>query len=243
LHDVPSGAVLALAASRPASHGHEWLLVADPQPRPRAAAALAALPAASREIAAAAAVAPADAVTRLTGARASEPAFRARLADARIVHIAAHAVVPERETANAFLAFGRDRTVKSEEGDGRVTAAEIYDMPVGADLVVLSACRSGRGRITGDGVAGFTRAFISAGARTVVASLWDAPDETARRLMARFYRQFAQGQATTEALRAAQLALLADLRAGKVSVKSPAGDVVLPAHPALWAGFRVHGLP
>lgn len=243
VHDVPSGAVLALAASRPASDGRQWLLVADPQPRPPAAAALAALPAAAREIAAAASVAPADAVTRLVGSRASETAFRAELADARVVHIAAHAVVPEKDTANAFLAFGRDRTVPGARGDGRVTAAEIYDMPVGADLVVLSACRSGRGRITGDGVAGFTRAFISAGARTVVASLWDAPDETARRLMARFYRQYAQGQATTEALREAQLALLADLRAGRVVVKSPAGDVALPPHPALWAGFRVHGLP
>jgi CHAT domain-containing protein/tetratricopeptide (TPR) repeat protein len=243
IHDVPSGAVLALAASRPVSPGRDWLLVADPQPRPRAAAALAPLPGASREIAAAAAVAPANAVTRLTGAGASEPAFRARLADARVIHVAAHAVVPERDTANAFLAFGRAATVKSDEGDGRVTAAEIYDMHVGADLVVLSACRSGRGRITGDGVAGFTRAFMSAGARTVVASLWDAPDETARRLMSRFYRRFAGGDSTAEALRAAQLSLLAELRAGKVSVKSPAGDVVLPPHPALWAGFRVHGLP
>jgi CHAT domain-containing protein len=77
----------------------------------------------------------------------------------------------------------------------------------------------------------------------VVASLWDAPDETARRLMSRFYRQFARGQAGAEALRAAQLALLADLRAGKVSVSTPAGETVLPPHPALWAGFRVHGMP
>ncbi len=127
--------------------------------------------------------------------------------------------------------------------DGRLTAVEIYDLHVGADLVVLSACRSGRGRITGDGVAGFTRAFISAGARTVVASLWDAPDESARRLMSRFYAELAGGHDKAESLRAAQLALLADLRAGRVKVASPAGDVVLPPHPALWAGFRVHGLP
>jgi CHAT domain-containing protein len=243
VHDVPSGAVLALSASRPVSKGGDWLLVADPRPRPRAAAPLPPLPGAAREIAAAALVAPAGAVTRLIGARASEPAFRARLANARVVHIAAHAVVPERDAANAFLAFGRDAATAGGAGDGRVTAAEIYDLPVGADLVVLSACRSGRGRVTGDGVAGFTRAFISAGARTVVASLWDAPDETARRLMSRFYRQFARGQATTEALRAAQLALLGDLRAGKVSVSTPAGEAALPPHPALWAGFRVHGLP
>jgi CHAT domain-containing protein len=243
IHDVPSGAVLALTASRPGSASREWLLVADPQPRPRAAAALAPLPAAAREITAAAAVAPADAVRWLIGVRASEPAFRAGLDAARVVHIAAHAVVPDGDAARAFLAFGRDRAAVGDGGDGRLTAAEIYDLQVAADLVVLSACRSGGGRTTGDGMAGFTRAFISAGARTVVASLWDAPDETARRLMSRFYRQFARGQAGAEALRAAQLALLADLRAGKVSVSTPAGETVLPPHPALWAGFRVHGMP
>lgn len=243
LHDVPSGAVLALAASRRAGDGRSWLLVADPQPRPRGAAGLPPLSSAAREVSAAASVAPREAVRSLAGTRATEAAFRAGLAEAAVVHIAAHAVVPARDPAGAFLALGRGRPSTSEDDDGRLTAAEIYDLRVVADLVVLSACRSGQGRVTGDGVAGFTRAFISAGARTVVASLWDAPDESARRLMARFYRERARGQGAAEALRTAQLALLADLRAGRVKVASPAGEIVLPAHPALWAGFRVHGLP
>ena len=241
LHDVPSGAVLALAASRPASEGRRWLLVADPQPRPRGAQGLPALTAARREIEAAAVAAPGGAASRLAGSRATEAAFRAALGDARLVHVAAHAVVPRGDAAGAFLAFGSSGA-GAPDADGRVTAAEIYDLNVTADLVVLSACRSGRGRITGDGVAGFTRAFISAGARTVVASLWDVPDEPARRLMGRFYRHLAAGQDAADALRAAQLALLADLRAGRVRVTTPAGDVVLPPHPALWAGFRVHGV-
>jgi CHAT domain-containing protein len=157
--------------------------------------------------------------------------------------------VPEKDPAGAFLAFGREAATRLRQGsgaasgDGRLTSAEIYDLRVGADLVVLSACRSGRGRITGDGVAGFTRAFISAGARTVVASLWDAPDESARRLMTTFYRRLAAGDDKADALAAAERTLLADLRAGRVKVASPAGDVVLPPHPAIWAGFRVHGVP
>ena len=61
--------------------------------------------------------------------------------------------------------------------------------------------------------------------------------------MARFYPGTGGGHDKAESLRAAQRALLADLRAGRVKVASPAGDVVLPPHPALWAGFRVHGLP
>jgi CHAT domain-containing protein/tetratricopeptide (TPR) repeat protein len=244
IHDVPSGAVLALGASRLPATTSRWVLVADPAPRPRGAASLPPLPAAAREIAAAAAAAPTGAATRLIGSKASERAFRSALADARVIHIAAHAVVPEQDPAGAFLALGRETAAGDAAArDGRLTAAEIYDLRVGADLVVLSACRSGRGRITGDGVAGFTRAFISAGARTVVASLWDAPDESARRLMAGFYRHLAAGMDKADALRAAQRALLADLRAGRVTVSSAAGEIVLPPHPAIWAGFRVHGLP
>ena len=245
IHDVPSGAVLALGAGRPAPTGSSWVLVADPSPRPRGATALPALPAAAREVAAAAATAPPGAVHRMAGSAASERAFRAALGDARVVHIAAHAVVPEKDPSSAFLAFGRGAATAASDAssDGRLTAAEIYDLRVGADLVVLSACRSGLGRITGDGVAGFTRAFISAGARTVVASLWDAPDESARRLMATFYQRLAAGDDKADALAAAERKLLADLRAGRVKVTSPAGEIILPPHPAIWAGFRVHGVP
>ncbi len=246
LHDVPSGAVLALGAGRPAATGTSWVLVADPSPRPRGAAALPALPAASREIAAAAATAPAGSVKRMAGPAASERAFRAAVGDARVVHVAAHAVVSDKDPTSAFLAFGRDTGAGAQpdgNGDGRLTAADIYDLRVSADLVVLSACRSGRWRITGDGVAGFTLAFISAGARTVVASLWDAPDESARRLMRTFYARLAAGDDKADALAAAERTLLADLRAGRVKVTSPAGEITLPPHPAIWAGFRVHGVP
>src|SRR6185503_2570077 len=129
LHEVPSGAVLALGASRPMSRATGWLLVADPQPRPVGASRLPALPGAFREIAAAAAVAPARTVHRLAGAAASERAFLAALADARLVHVAAHAVVPETDVAAAFLALGRDRAaMPASDADGRLTAVEIYDL-------------------------------------------------------------------------------------------------------------------
>jgi CHAT domain-containing protein len=74
-----------------------------------------------------------------------------------------------------------------------------------ADLVVLSACRSGDGRVTGDGVATFARAFIYAGAPSVVVSLWDVADEPTSRLLPDFYRAWFGGQSKARALRAAQL--------------------------------------
>lgn len=61
--------------------------------------------------------------------------------------------------------------------DGLLTAAEIFQMELNAELVVLSACDTGRGRITGDGVIGLSRAFMQAGVPSLVSSLWKVPDE------------------------------------------------------------------
>jgi CHAT domain-containing protein len=106
---------------------------------------------------------------------------------------------------------------------------------------MLSACRSGSGRVSSDGLLGFTRAFLYAGAATVIAPLWDIPDEPTVRLAEEFYRQYKKGTAKSQALRAAQLKLLEDLRAGRVEVKTPAGSMTLPEHPGLWAGFVLQG--
>lgn len=58
--------------------------------------------------------------------------------------------------------------------------------------MILSACDTGRGRITGDGVVGLARAFLAAGADTVIVSLWQVPDEPTAALMVAFYEQLAQ---------------------------------------------------
>ena len=245
LHEVPSGAVLALGASRPSSRATGWLLVADPQPRPGGATRLPALPGAcARDRGGGGRSARRESCTGSPGPLPPSARFARRWQTrASCTSRPMRSCPTKTSRAPSWRSAAIEAPRLPATRDGRLTAAEIYDLQVGADLVVLSACRSGRGRITGDGVAGFTRAFISAGARTVVASLWDAPDESARRLMRRFYAELALGHDKAESLRAAQLALLDDLRAGRVKVASPAGDVVLPPHPALWAGFRVHGLP
>jgi CHAT domain-containing protein len=73
--------------------------------------------------------------------------------------------------------------------------------------------------------------------------VWDVPDQPANQLLPEFYRQWLKGAPVAESLRAAQLHLLRELRAGRVRVKTPVGEVVVPEHPALWAGFVVLGEP
>ena len=95
----------------------------------------------------------------------------------------------------------------------------------------------------GDGIATFARAFIYAGAPSIVASLWDVADEPTNRLLPQFYRAWLGGASKARALRAAQLRLLSELRAGKVRIETPAGLVSLPEHPVFWAGFALIGEP
>jgi CHAT domain-containing protein len=109
--------------------------------------------------------------------------------------------------------------------DGWLTAADVLALDLTDTLVTLSACESGRtdGR-RGDEILGFTRAFLGAGARALVVSLWLVEDEASANLMARFYEQLVQGAGYAAALRTAQLAL---------KEKHP--------HPYYWAPFILIG--
>jgi len=123
----------------------------------------------------------------------------------------------------------------------RATAIE---QPLVADAAAnLSACSTGRGPLSPDGIVGLTRAFFAAGASAVVATLWDVPDGPSARVMGAFYRQLARDGARDRALRSAQLGVLRALRGGRIRVTFGGHDVVLPEHPALWAGFVLLGEP
>ena len=119
----------------------------------------------------------------------------------------------------------------------------LYGLKLPADLVVLSSCRSASGTIPGDGVATFARAFLYAGAASMIASVWEVADEPANQLLPAFYRAWLSGATKAAALRQAQLKVLADLRGGRVRVTTPIGPVPVPEHPVFWAGFALFGEP
>jgi CHAT domain-containing protein len=148
-----------------------------------------------------------DSVT-LLGAKATETAFKAEpLADFKIVHIAAHGFVDTQFPERSGLVLGVD---PSSHDDGLLQVREIIRLHFSADLVTLSACNTGVGKIEGEeGVTNLVEAFLVSGARAVVASLWSADDTYTGKLMERFYTHVAEGQPKAAALRQAKLDLLA----------------------------------
>jgi CHAT domain-containing protein len=155
------------------------------------------------------------------------------------VHLATHGRLSDVPGADSFLTLsGR---APNTANDGRLTTGEIYDLRLDADLVVLSACRSARGPVTGDGVLGMTRAFLYAGAPSIVATLWDVADRSGPELMPAFYRHWRHLSDKSAALREAQLETIARLRAGRLKVDTPGGARILPEHPFLWAAYILVG--
>ncbi len=243
LHYAPSAAVLQFTETKRRTNARTGsaLLVSDPVPptlsvldRP-----LPRLPGARTESRAIGGLLSPARLTRLEGDRAHEGAVRAASPGKAVLHFATHAVIRDDEPFASFLALGKS----GDQDDGLLTAQEIYRLNLDADLVVLSACRSAGGRVTGDGIATFARAFVYAGAPSIVASVWDVADEPTNQLLPEFYRLWLGGASKARALRAAQLHLLKQLRAGTLRIDTAAGRVSLPEHPVFWAGFALIGEP
>ena len=145
----------------------------------------------------------------------------------QIVHIATHGLLNSRHPALSGLVLSLvDREGNPE--NGFLEAQEIYNLRLGADLVVLSACQTALGKeIRGEGLMGLTRGFMYAGAPRVVASLWKVPDQATTELMRRFYQgMLAERLRPAAALRAAQVSMWKEKRW---------------ARPYYWAGFTLQG--
>jgi len=159
-------------------------------------------------------VGPAE-VTLLLYDRASEAAVKAASASGnlqqyRYLHFATHGTLDRDGVKQPALVLS---LVGNTSEDGFLQMDEIAILKLNADLVVLSACHTGQGRLRpGEGVTGLARAFLYAGSKGVVCSLWSVDDLETSHLMVDFYRNLQQGESAPEALRAAQLAMI---RAGK----------------------------
>ena len=151
----------------------------------------------------------------LIGEQASELEIRNQIGDAPIIHFATHGLLeygnPDesgiRDMPGAIV-LAADKESTTSQNDGLLTAAEIMDISMNADLAVLSACNTGNGRITADGVVGLSRAFIAAGVPNIVVSLWAIPDAPTSTLMIEFYRSLQKTDNKAAALRQAMLATM-----------------------------------
>ncbi|HEY9823535.1 MAG TPA: CHAT domain-containing protein, partial [Candidatus Sericytochromatia bacterium] len=138
----------------------------------------------------------------LTGNLATKQAIEQQMPKARIIHLATHGLLDD------FKGLGVPGAIAlAPEGndDGLLTSSEIFDLKLNAELVVLSACDTGRGTITGDGVIGLSRSLITAGVPSLIVSLWSVPDAPTASLMTEFYQNLQQSPDKAQALRSAML--------------------------------------
>jgi CHAT domain-containing protein/Tfp pilus assembly protein PilF len=192
-----------------------------------------------------------DGQTRvLRGPKATEEMVRRHAPGHRFLHLATHGFFEPKEgeghpgLMSGLVVAGANREPKPGEDDGILTALEVAEMDLSeCELAVLSACETGLGKgVAGEGMVGLQRAFQVAGARSVVASLWQVDDRATRDLMSAFYRAYLEEKGATrvEALRQAQVSMLRDgVSRGMNFEHAEPKTKRLP--PYYWAAFVLSG--
>ncbi len=157
----------------------------------------------------------------LTGEAANEAEFRKIAPVQNYLHLATHGYqVSEPLRCGIVLA----KTGNTIDTDGILTTAEVFGLNLNAELVVLSACETGLGKISSDGIAGLSTSFLYAGTSSLMVSLWKVPDKPTQFLMVKFYEELAKDGNKARALRAAQMQTMAQF-----------------PHPRAWAAFTLIG--
>ncbi|HLP93848.1 MAG TPA: CHAT domain-containing tetratricopeptide repeat protein [Saprospiraceae bacterium] len=158
----------------------------------------------------------------LLGKDAAKSTFIQQAAQYRILHLATHGKSNPGDGDQCYLALAANGGAPNAE---LLTAAELYNLPIKADLVVLSACETGIGeQLRGEGVRSLARAFAYAGAKSIVASLWRVSDQSTMQIMDAFYAGLKAGKSKHVALGEAKRKYLQE---------NPGKN----AHPFFWAAF------
>jgi len=134
------------------------------------------------------------------------------LKDYRYIHFATHGIVDEQspELSRIFLR-------ESEKDDGDLFSGEIYNLTLNADMVALSACQTGLGKVSkGEGVIGLSRALVYAGARNIMVSYWSVSDESTSQMMTGFYKSVLQTNAPSyrKSLQQVKIKMIAEKKYG-----------------------------
>jgi len=157
---------------------------------------------------------------------ASEENFKKNIKGHKYVHIATHGFINSENPKLSNLAFSQPQNRNAKE-DGILFSGETYNLNLDADLLVLSACQTGTGKLVkGEGLMALTRGFLYSGAHNIIASLWKVYDQHTSLLMVEMYRQIAAGKNYAAALREAKLKMIANPET---------------AAPQSWAGFVLIG--
>lgn len=158
----------------------------------------------------------------LTGQTAGDSLILSQLSRYRFLHFATHARANTQQGTYSFLALGKDKYLY---------AKDIYNLRLQAELVVLSACESGLGELRdGEGLISLARAFAYSGAKSVLTTLWEVNDESAKEISSHFYEGIRQGHTKSLALALAKRQWLNTHSGSK-------------AHPFYWGGFSLIGSP
>jgi len=148
---------------------------------------------------------------------------KTHLQDYQIIHFACHGVIDENMPSRSALVL----SFNDDPGeDGFLLVREIHRLGLAAELVVLSACQTGRGKLENmEGVLGLPRIFFYSGAKAVISSLWRIRDESSAIFMANFYKNLSSGRSKSQALRMAKIKMLESRY----------------SHPFYWAPFVLYG--
>lgn len=157
----------------------------------------------------------------LLGEKATESKVIQLIENARYIHLATHGILSDLTESGIPGAIAFSPSVSD---DGLLTSEEILRLNLTADLVVLSACNTGAGTITSDGIVGLSRSLIAAGVPRLIVSFWKVDDTPTFELMQTFYQQLQQTNDQAQALRQAML----------ITMK----NYPQPKH---WAGFMIIG--
>jgi CHAT domain-containing protein/Flp pilus assembly protein TadD len=140
----------------------------------------------------------------ILGKDATKATILAKAKQAKIIHLATHGLLDDFGSGIP----GAIALAPEKNDNGLLTADEIINLQLNADLVVLSACDTARGDIKGDGVIGLSRSLITAGTRSAIVSLWAIPDEATSFLMTDFYRHLKKNPDKAASLRQAMLSTM-----------------------------------
>lgn len=160
------------------------------------------------------------------GEAATKNQFRQQAPHFQVLHLAMHSIMDDTNPLFSRLLFTQPKNTLE---DNDLYANDLYNMRLPAEMVVLSACNTGNGKLRrGEGVMSLSRAFTYTGVPATVMSLWKAPDEATRKLMFDFYQNLKMGLSKSEALQKAKLDQLLKAEPGL-------------SNPFFWAGFVANG--